>query len=120
MTRTESQINYWKDYLLRKDLLVSENTDAHISINAKMDFLREEAKETMDRDARSSLNSLVRQNLLEKSLLSGDGLLYFEVIEEPFIHENPRVTSPSFVFIAFVFISWAGSVLITYLRRYIV
>ncbi len=91
-----------------------------ISINAKMDFLREEAKETMDRDARSSLNSLVRQNLLEKSLLSGDGLLYFEVIEEPFIHENPRVTSPSFVFIAFVFISWAGSVLITYLRRYIV
>ena len=42
----------------------------------------------MDRDARSSLNSLVRQNLLEKSLLSGDGLLYFKVIEEPFIHEN--------------------------------
>ena len=91
-----------------------------ISINAKMDFLREEAKETMDREARSSLNSLVRQNLLEKSLLSGDGLLYFEVIEEPFIHENPRITSPSCVFIAFVFISWAGSVLITYLRRYIV
>ena len=78
------------------------------------------SKETMDRDARSSLNSLVRQNLLEKSLLSSDGLLYFEVIEEPFIHENPRVTSPTFVFVAFVFISWASSVLITYLRRYIV
>ena len=38
MTRTESQINYCKDYLLRKDLLVSENTDAHISINAKIRY----------------------------------------------------------------------------------
>ena len=91
-----------------------------ISINAKMDFLSKEANTTLDRDARVSLNSLVRQNLLEKSLLSGDGLLYFEVIEEPFIHENPRVTSPTFIFLGFVFISWASSVLITYLRRNIV
>ena len=91
-----------------------------ISINAKMDFLSKEANTTLDRDARVSLNSLVRQNLLEKSLLSGEGLLYFEVIEEPFIHENPRVTSPTFIFLGFVFISWASSVLITYLRRNIV
>ena len=91
-----------------------------ISINAKMDFLSKEANTTLDRDARVYLNSLVRQNLLEKSLLSGDGLLYFEVIEEPFIHENPRVTSPTFIFLGFVFISWASSVLITYLRRNIV
>ena len=91
-----------------------------ISINAKMDFLSKEANTTLDRDARVSLNSLARQNLLEKSLLSGDGLLYFEVIEEPFIHENPRVTSPTFIFLGFVFISWASSVLITYLRRNIV
>ena len=91
-----------------------------ISINAKMDFLSKEANTTLDRDARVSLNSLVRQNLLEKSLLSGDGLLYFEVIEEPFIHENPTVTSPTFIFLGFVFISWASSVLITYLRRNIV
>lgn len=91
-----------------------------ISINSKMEFLRDEAKVTTDIDAKTSLNALVRQNLLEKSLLSGDGLLYFEVIEEPFIHENPRVTSPTFVFVAFIFISWASSVLITYLRRNIV
>jgi predicted nucleic acid-binding protein len=91
-----------------------------ISINSKMEFLRDEARVTTDIDAKTSLNALVRQNLLEKSLLSGDGLLYFEVIEEPFIHEYPRVTSPTFVFVAFIFISWASSVLITYLRRNIV
>ncbi len=91
-----------------------------ISINSKMEFLRDEATVTTDIDAKTSLNALVRQNLLEKSLLSGDGLLYFEVIEEPFIHEYPRVTSPTFVFVAFIFISWASSVLITYLRRNIV
>ena len=91
-----------------------------LSLNSKMDFLGNEAKITMDRDAKASLNSLLKQNLLEKSLLSGDGLLYFEVIEEPFIHEFPRLTSPVFVFSGFVFISWSALVLIIFLRRYIV
>jgi len=74
------------------------------TIEEKINFFYKEASQVSDKDTKSALMSLVQQSLLEKSLNSIDSLLYFDVIQEPFIGKVPKIPSTNFTFWAFALI----------------
>ena len=74
------------------------------TIEEKIDFFYKEASQVSDKDTKSALMYLVQQSLLDKSLNSIDSLLYFDVIQEPFIGKVPNIPSTTFTFWSFALI----------------
>ena len=93
-----------------KDRERSKNTN-------KIIFLSERIASVSDVEIKNALIGLLKEQLLNESLVEQDDFFSIEVLEQPRRSKNPDFINLQFIYLGFTFIGFMLSILALYIRK---
>lgn len=118
-TTTEPKIfkTLLEDLLREADNLLKREELAYA--NSQLDYLSKKVISITEKDIRRSLLDAIKQQHLSIAFLSNDLPYSLNIIEDPYISQNPTSPNLIFIYIIFLFIGFAGRLIYIIYKRLI-
>jgi len=104
-----------EDLLREADNMLKDEELAYA--NSQLLYLSSKVKEVTEKDIRRSLIDAIKQQHLSIAFLSNDLPYSLNIIEDPYVSQNPVSPNLTFIYILFIFIGFTVSFLIIIYRK---